>query len=479
MKKCVFNRATQIMTLNSYLNLRFVNILHNFRATPYTAAEMFSAAHSRQSEVLAYTERLFRQDRVDSFSDLKNYLISLRDVNAWKVGVFKFFHSYYCAHPSALSKLSLRHDSAEMEKIIDNIEINPALNDFYKECGHDFHLALKYSVSKVICDERRLGWMNTFCGKFMGLLDLGADTGIIAANLVIQLDLVEAAYGLGLINENERKELIDICGKRIAKMFGGWSKFLAGVLLSHLYELCLSTAEVRYLPKKAQELLDCYYLCCNNDISTYLPIVGWEMDDLHKLKEAIKPLVNAEKLDKLWASSDESELHNIKAMTGGFNFYRNKLFPLLEKCQVEQYFWEYGKFDEFIPICNGQEFKEYFEGLKLPLRPDELPLFIMKFNMFTNLGVWSFGAYHERAFTPWPEKISVEEGLPTNRDYGNMVLPFYIPELDCDISLQIPSVYKCDSNFLKMTPLEQASFLAKDIAGIKVFFTSLPKLIRD
>lgn len=467
------------MSLNPYLNLRFVNILHSLRATPFTAAEMFSAAHSRQSEVLAYTERLFRQDRVDKFNDLKDYLISLRDVNAWKVGVFKFFHSYYRAHPAELSKLSLRHDSVHMENFIDNIENNPALDDFYAECGHDFHLALKYSVSKVICDERRLGWMNTFCGKFMGLLELSADTGIIAANLVIQLDLVDSAYGLGIINDKEQEELLNYCGKRIVTMFESWPKFLAGVLLSHLYELCLSTAEVRYLPRKAQEFLDCYYLCCNNDINGYLDVPGWEKADLSLLQDALRPLVNAEKLDKLWNNADPRELESISSMTLGFDFYQKKLFPLIEKCQIDQYFWEYGKFDEFIPICSGNEFKEYFDGLKLPLAKGELPLFIMKFSMFTNLGVWSFGAYHDRVFTPWPEKICVEEGLPTNRDYGNMILPFYIPELDCDISLQIPSVYKCDSNFLKMSPLEQASFLAKDIAGIKVFLTSLPKLVRE
>ena len=151
------------MSFNPYLNLRFINHLNEPHFVPFSAPELYWATQTCQSEVLAYTERLLRQDKVSNYTSLKNYLISMRDTNAWKIGAFKFFYNYNKSHPNAISRLSLKNDSSAMENFIDEIEINPNLADYYEECGHDPHLAMKYSVSKIICDERRLNWMNTFC----------------------------------------------------------------------------------------------------------------------------------------------------------------------------------------------------------------------------------------------------------------------------------------------------------------------------
>ena len=83
------------MSKNSYLNLRFVNIIQSIRATPYTAAELYSASYVRSFSDIEQTGRLLRQARVESCADFEDYLISLRDVNAWKIGVFKFFYNFF------------------------------------------------------------------------------------------------------------------------------------------------------------------------------------------------------------------------------------------------------------------------------------------------------------------------------------------------------------------------------------------------
>lgn len=465
------------MSVNSYLNLRFINIIEGIRTTPYTAAELYSSGHTRNFTDVEDAGRLLRMAKIDNLNDFEKYLISLRDVNAWKIGVFKFFYSYYKTHPEKLLSLSVKDDAYSMEKFIDDIDINPNLANFYEECGHDAHLALKYSVSKIICDEKRLGWMHTFCGKFINLLALGEDTGVIALTLVRQLDLVESALGLGIITLDERNELIIKTGKRIVDMFGSWGRFLAGVLLSHLYEICLSTAEIKYLPKKAQELLDGYYLCCNNDIHRYLKIDEWKIDDIKEFKCALRPLVDYNSLDALWNSTEPKALASIQLLSSAFYFYQNHIHPNILELKINRYFREFGKYDEFIPVINGFDFKIYFESLKLPLALGELPLFIMRFNMFTTHGVWSFGPYKGRKFVKWPKKLEVEVGGPCNRGYGNMVMPFCLKNVDSEFSLQVPTSYCSDLKFLHMTQEEQLEFLAKDISGLTIFFENLPHFI--
>lgn len=466
-----------VMTCNSYLNLRFVNIIQSIRTTPYSAPELYSAGHIRNYSDVESTGRLLRQAKVESGKDFEQFLIGQRDVNAWKIGVFKFFYNYYKSFPEKLLSLRVQKDATLMEKFIDNIEINPNLANFYTECGHDPHFALKYTVSKIICDERRLGWMNTFCGKFMSLLALGEDTGIIALTLVRQLDLVESAYGLGVINSEMRENLINRTGRRIVDMFGSWGRFLSGVLLAHLYEICLSTAELRYLPKRAQELLDSYYLCCNNDIHRYLPIEGWKVDDIKDFKEALRPYVNAQELDELWYKTESKYLLNIDILSSAFYFYQNHITPKVKEYNLQPYFMEFGKYDEFIPIINGFDFKVYFESLKLPLKKGELPLFVMRFNMYTTKGIWSFGPYKGRTFKKWPEKLEVVIGDLTSRDYGNMILPIYIPNTDSEFALQIPTSYRCNTAFLNLSPQEQLDYLKDDIASLKGFFEELPAII--
>ncbi len=467
------------MTFNPFLNLRFVRILHNLKTSPYTKAEIFAAARVHDHEDLAFAARCFRQDHVTNARGLEGYLTNHRDVNAWKVGAFKFFHEYYKAYPDSLARLSLKNDAREMESFIDNIVINPALESFYDECGHDPHLALKYSVSKVICDERRLGWMNLFCGKFSSLLDLDDDTGIIAQDLVDQIDFVDAAEGLGFLTEKEYQDLLNRTGSRIVKMFPSWGRFLAGVLLSRLYTYCISSAEVRYIPNHAQEIIDNFYLCCNNDLVHLLPIPGWENDDLKDLKEALKPFVSWQRLDKLWESNSPKELDSISKVNAGFDFYKRKLLPIIEEREISNWFREFSKYDEFITVASGSDFHIYYDSLHLPLQEDEFPIFIMRFNMFTNKGIWNFSPYTDVHFMEWPEKITVSNGLPVVRDLGNCILPVSISELNCDMELQLPYAYKCDSYFVRQTSEAQASSIAKDIDALKFLFTELPKLCRE
>ncbi|MGN1393576.1 MAG: hypothetical protein ACI4V7_05960 [Succinivibrionaceae bacterium] len=465
--------------IEEYLNLRFVNILHSFKTAPYSAAEMYSTTQARQSEILAYAARLFRQDHINNFENLKDYLTSLRDLNAWKIGVFKFFHNYYKQYPTSMADLSLKHDYENMESFIDSMEFSDSLADFYSECGHDPRSATKYSVSKVICDEKRLLWMNTFCGKFVKLLDIACDTGIIATSLVIQIDLVYSAFCLGIINEDELAELLEICGGRIVKMFSSWEEYLVAILLAHLYDICLSSAEVRYLPKKAQMLIDSCYLCCNNPIVDTMPISNWKNNsNLKRLQEALAPLCNYNKLDKLWDSSTAKSISVINQLNEGFHFFYHTLIPIIKEKKINKYFSEFSKYDEFIPISNGEDFKVYFEGLHISLEYHEFPLFFLKFNLLTNLGCWFFSPYNEITFTPWPDSITVYENLPIAHDCTNMMLPFYIKEFDCEINFQIPSLYKCDSNFLAKNPIQQAVFLAKDIACLKSFLCDLPKILK-
>ncbi len=472
------------MSLNSYLNLRFVNVLHSLLPTKLCAAEIFSAAQGRQTEALAYTGRLFMQEHVDNYEKLNEYLISNRDVNAWKLGVFKFFYSYYKLGTEGLIKdLSLRHDSDNMEKIIDSLHFDDALNDFYQECGHDPYFATKYSVSKIICDEKRINWMNTFCAKFAPMLDIAYDTGIITKDLVNQLDLVESAFGLGIISQNERNELLEKCGGRIVKMYGSWGKFIASYLLACIYDICLSSAEVRYLPRAAQQLLDITYLVCYNDIQKFLLLPGWDeaRDEasLKELQEALRPLVNAPKLDHIWQNQDSKNLGRVELLTKSFLFYKQYFLPLIHRFEVEEYFQEYSKVDEFIPISSGSDFRIYFEAIHLPLKAGELPFFIMKYAMFTTRGVWSFGPYMETNFKEWPDSISFEESLPIHSDYGKLILPFFIPEMDCDLNIRIPTSYNCQKDFMKKNPFEQLIALGKDVSGLKSVFMSIPKVIKQ
>lgn len=467
------------MPFNPYLNLRFVNALHALQPTRLSAPEIFGAAQGRQTEALAYTGRLFRQENVNNCRDLSKYLIGIRDVSAWKLGVFKFFHSYEKSFPGHIKDLSLRQDSVAMEKFIDKMEFSSCLDAFYRECGHDPYLATKYSVSKIICDEKRLNWMNAFCSRFSGLLDLAADTGIIAKDLVIQLDLIDSAWGLGIISALERKKLLEVSGGRIAQMYGSWGRFIAGYLLSSLYNICLSSAEVRYLPRVAQELLDLTYLACYNNISSWLPVPGWEgEDDLKDLQDALRPLVPYEKLDKVWNQADKRIARSVNLLTNAFEFYEQFMMPEIHIAGVEAFFQEYSKLDEFIPISSGHDFRVYFEAVHLPLLTGELPFFIMRNALFTTRGVWSFGPYSETNFTPWPSAITFEENLPIVSDYGNVVIPFCIPEVDCDISIRVPSAYNCNGEFLKKTPVEQLITLARDISGLKTFFSAIPRIIR-
>ncbi|MDD6177423.1 MAG: hypothetical protein UHG91_09165 [Succinivibrionaceae bacterium] len=465
------------MSKNSYLNLRFVNIIQSIRATPYTAAELYSASYVRSFSDIEQTGRLLRQARVESCADFEDYLISLRDVNAWKIGVFKFFYNFYKAYPDKLLTLSVIKDAPLMEKFIENIEMDPKLASFYEECGHDGHLALSYSVSKIICDEKRLSWMNTFCSMFMNLLAIGENTGIIALTLVRQLDLVESAFALGIITEDERQRLLNQTGSRIVTMFGSWGRFLTGILLSHLYEICLSSAELRYLPKRAQELLDSYYLCCNNDIQRYLPIKDWQVDDIPEFKNALRPHVDHVLLDSMWNSIDSRSLANISILSSAFYFYQHHIQPFIDESHIDAYFKDFGKYDEFIPVINGFDFKVYFESLKLPLDNGELPLFVMRFNMFTTKGVWSFDPYKGRSFKKWPDKLEVEVGLPVNKDYGNLTIPFFISNVDAEFALQIPSHYNSERGFIELSSYDQMWILDKDIASLKKFFENLPTYI--
>lgn len=467
------------MSFNPFLNLRFVNALHSMQPTRLSAPEIFSAAQGRQTEALAYTGRLFMQEHVTCCRSLSEYLTGIRDVSAWKLGVFKFFHSYEKAYPGKMNELSLRHDSAAMEKFIDGMEFRSCLDAFYRECGHDPYLATKYSVSKIICDEKRLNWMSTFCSRFSGLLDLAADTGIIAKDLVIQLDLIDSAWGLGIISGPERNKLLEISGGRIVQMYGSWGRFIAAYLLASLYNICLSSAEVRYLPRTAQQLLDITYLACYNNISSCLPIPGWEGDDeLSILQDALRPLVSAEKLDRLWIQADKRIIKSVNLLTRAFEFYEHFMMPEIHRAGVESFFQEYSKLDEFIPISSGSDFRIYLEAVHLPLLTGELPFFIMKNALFTTRGVWSFGPYSETDFKPWPDTITFEENLPIVSDYGNVVIPFCIPEVDCDISIRVPSAYNCDGEFLKKTPVEQLITLAREISGLKTFFASIPRIIK-
>lgn len=467
------------MAIDEYLNLRFVNILHNLRTTPFTVAELYSATRTRQSDFLATTARIFRQDRVNNFTELNNYLIYLRDRNAWRIGVFKFFHEYYKKFPEHMADLSLRKDSSIMENFIDNMSFNEKLNDYYEECGHDPALATKYSVSKIICDEKRLLWMNTFCGKFKGLLDICADTGIVAVSLVAQINLVCAAFGLGIITEEEYESLLTTCGERIIKMFSSWEQFLAAILTAHLYEICLSSAEITYLPRKAQELIDNFYLCCNNNIPEKLVIERWKNSDLKVLQNALAELTNHNKLNYIWEHQSINSINRIKKLDKGFEFYQDKILPKITNMIIRKYFTEFSKYDEFIPICNGEDFKIYFDSLLINLQENEFPIFLIKFGMFTNLGFWSFSPYNDTSFTPWPDTLTIQDSLPINHDCSNLIIPFYFQDFDCDVNIQIPSKYKCDSSFLSKSPIKQAIYLDEDIKALKEFFNWLPKELKE
>ncbi|WP_406546837.1 DUF1266 domain-containing protein [Succinimonas sp.] len=467
------------MAFNTYLNLKFVDALYELRTTPFTSAEFYAATRTQKFETLAFVARSFRQDHVTNARSLENYLIRHRDVNAWKVGVFKFFHEYYKTNPDSLTHLSLKNDASSMERFIDGIAMNPDLADFYRECGHDPHLALKYSVSKVICDERRLGWMNLFCGKFQSLLDLDDDTGIIAQDLVDQINFVDAAFDLGIVSRPEYEELINKTGERIVRMFSGWGRFLAGILLSRLYTYCISTAEVRYLPGQAQEIIDNFYLACNNDLSHRLPVPTWEHDDLSLLRDALRPFVVADKLDAIWNGLSPRSRDSIARITRGFDIYTRCILPRIEHTGIILWFREFCKFDEFIPISCGYDFRVYYDSLKLPLEQQEFPVFIMKFNMFTNRGVWNFHPYNGITFRPWPENLTVSSGLPVNRGLGNVILPVYIREIGCDIEFQLPYMYKCDSLFVEKSPEEQFEIIKKDVTALIEIFADLPQIFRE
>ena len=465
------------MSFNHFLNLRFVNYLHEVHYTVFSTPELFWATQTCRSEVLAYTERLLRQDKVTNFNTLKNYLISLRDTDAWKIGAFKFFHTYNKTHPNSISGLSLKNDSLSMERFIDDLHIKPNLSDYYEECGHDPHLALKYSVSKIICDEKRLNWMNTFCNKFSPILDIAADNGIVLSNLIIQLDIIDCAYCMGIINGRQKDELLNICGNRIIRMYSSWGEYLASSLLCGLYDICLSSAEIRYLPREAQNLLDSYYLCCNNRLNDVLTIPGWHDEDLSVLKQALQPLVNHELLDRRWEESNSIESDYISKLTNGFNIFEQKLLPFIEKKNLSLFFRESSRFNEFIPIAGGRDFKLYFKTLHLPLVADECPLLLTKFGLFTNLGFWSFDTFPNPKFTRWSGSLTVDAGMPINKDYGHVTIPFYIKEIDCNINISLPYHYTCNSNFIKKNPPQQAEFLTDEIADLKEFFTGFPDMI--
>ena len=466
------------MIFNPYLNLRFINHLNEVHYVPFSAPELYWATQTCQSEVLAYTERLLRQDKVSNYTSLKNYLISLRDTDAWKIGAFKFFHHYNKTHPNSISGLSLKNDSTSMEKFIDELEINPNLGDYYEECGHDPHLALKYSVSKIICDERRLNWMNTFCDKFSTILDIAADTGIVLSNLTKQLDLVDSAFSIGIINQAEYDDLLKICGERIIKMYSSWGEYLAASLLCKLYDICLSSAEVKYLPRQAQTLLDSYYLCCNNDLNDILTVPGWDDADLRDLKKALRPLVNAESLDSRWNSACNRELVCVNKLTGGFRLFEEKFIPYIREHHLNLFIKESGKFDEFIPIVGGKDFNIYLKTLHLPLVENEVPLMLSKFGLFTNLGFWSFDVSPNAVFTQWPEHLTVDAGIPVNKDYGHISIPFYIRELRCDINISLPHQYTCNSLFLKKSPTEQAEYIRRETDDLQTFFSRLPQFLK-
>lgn len=467
------------MSFNPYLNLRFINHLNEPHFVPFSAPELYWATQTCQSEVLAYTERLLRQDKVSNYTSLKNYLISMRDTNAWKIGAFKFFYNYNKSHPNAISCLSLKNDSSAMENFIDEIEINPNLADYYEECGHDPHLAMKYSVSKIICDERRLNWMNTFCDKFASILEIAADTGIVASNLIKQLDLVDCAFSIGIINQQENDDLLKTCGDRIIKMFPSWGSYLAAFLLCRLYDICLSAAEVRYLPRQAQTLIDSYYLCCNNRLNEMLPVPGWEHEDLSKLREALKPLVNAEVLDTRWNGVSEYEIVCINRLTDGFWLFEKKLLPYIREHNLHLFIKESGKFDEFIPIVGGRDFNLYLKTLHLPLVNGEVPLMLTKYGLFSNLGFWTFDTYPNPKFAPWPESLTVDAGMPVNRDYGHISIPFFIHEFQCDINVSLPHQYTCNSLFLKKTPPEQSEYIRRETEDLRLFFSTIPSLLKQ
>lgn len=466
------------MSFNPYLNLRFINHLHEIHYVPFSAPELYCATQTCQSEVLAYTERLLRQDKVSNYKSLKNYLISIRDTDAWKIGAFKFFHNYNKTHPNTISRLSLKYDSGSMENFIDELEINPNLADYYEECGHDPHLAMKYSVSKIICDERRLNWMNTFCNKFSSILDIAADTGIVVSNLIKQLDLVDCAYSIGIINKQENDELLKTCGDRIIRMFPSWSSYLAASLLCNLYDICLSSAEIRYLPRQAQTLIDSYYLCCNNRLNEMLYVPGWENSDLSDLKEALRPLVDAAALDARWDAADDYELSCINRLTDGFSLFEEKLLPFIMEHNLHLFIRESGKFDEFIPIVGGRDFKLYLKTLHLPLVRNEVPLMLTKYGLFTNFGFWTFDTYPNPKFAPWPEKLTVDAGIPVTKDYGHITIPFFIHEFSCDINVSLPHQYTCNSVFLKKSPPEQAEYIRRETEDLRDFFAGMPDFLK-
>ncbi len=467
------------MMFNPYLNLRFVNSLHEVHFLPFSVPELYWATQANRSEALAYTERLLRQEKVTNGVSLRNYLTSMRDAGAWKIGVFKFFHSFNRARPGELANLSLNQDSAAMERFIDGLEIDGHLADYYRECGHDPHLALKYSVSKIICDEKRLTWMKTFCDRFASLLDLAADTGIIAGNLTRQIDITACACAIGIVGEAERDELLKICGGRIVTMFPSWGRFLAAYLLCCLYDVCLSSAEIRYLPRQAQDLIDSCYLCCNNRLNDVLTIPGWHDRDLPELKEALRPLANAAFLDERWGEASDYELNCIAKIDEGFRLFAEKLHPYIEAHGLGPFFRESGKFDQFIAVTNGGDFRIYLRTLHMPLAPREAPLMLAKFGLFTSAGFWSFERGPVPKFAPWPERLTVESGAPAARDYGTVTVPMHIRELDCDLRISLPRHYTCSGAFLLKTPQEQAEYVAADMAELRTFFARLPELLRS
>jgi hypothetical protein len=311
------------------------------------------------------------------------------------------------------------------------------------------------------------------------LLDLDDDTGIIAQDLVDQINFVDAAFDLGIVSRPEYEELINKTGERIVRMFSGWGRFLAGILLSRLYTYCMSTAEVRYLPGQAQEIIDNFYLACNNDLSRRLPVPTWEHDDLSLLRDALRPFVAAGKLDAIWNGLSPRSRDSIARITRGFDIYTRCILPRIEHTGIILWFREFCKFDEFIPISCGYDFRVYYDSLKLPLEQQEFPVFIMKFNMFTNRGVWNFHPYNGITFRPWPENLTVSSGLPVNRGLGNVILPVYIREIGCDIEFQLPYMYKCDSLFVEMSPEEQFEIIRKDVTALIEIFADLPQIFRE
>ena len=68
-------------------------------------------------------------------------------------------------------------------------------------------------------------------------------------------------------------------------------------------------------------------------------------------------------------------------------------------------------------------------------------------------------------------------GLPVNKDYGNLTIPFFISNVDAEFALQIPSHYNSERGFIELSSYDQMWILDKDIASLKKFFENLPTYI--